>query len=101
MMNGEMSALIQEAHQTAIEHGWWDKKRPILELIALMHCELSEAAEAYRNKEGDDRIVEEFADVLIRIFDLCGRRGWDLEKSVLSKMAFNKTRPYRHGGKLA
>lgn len=97
-----ITSLVKEAHKTAEEHGWWESgTRPFLELICLMHCELSEAAEAYRNKEGDDRIVEELADVVIRIFDLCGSRGWNLEKSVLSKMAFNKTRPYRHGGKLA
>lgn len=96
-----MSKLIDQAHKTAKEKGWWDSPRPLLELICLMHCELSEAAEAYRKKEGDDRIVEEFADVLIRIFDLCGSRGWDLESAVKHKMEFNKTRPYRHGGKLA
>lgn len=96
-----MPTLIKEAYDTAKEKGWWDQPRPIMELICLMHCELSEAAEAYRKKEGDDRIVEELADVLIRVFDLCGSRGWDLEKSVRDKMAFNKTRPYRHGGKLA
>jgi hypothetical protein len=41
------------------------------------------------------------ADALIRIFDLCGAHRWNLERAVLNKMAFNKTRPYRHGGKLA
>jgi NTP pyrophosphatase (non-canonical NTP hydrolase) len=96
-----INLLVEEAHTTAVEHGWWDNPRPILELICLMHCELSEAAEAYRNSEGDDRIVEELADVLIRIFDLCGSRDWNLEDAVRAKMDFNKTRPYRHGGKLA
>lgn len=96
-----IAELIREAHVTAVDKGWWETPRPILELICLMHCELSEAAEAYRNKEGDERIVEELADVLIRIFDLCGARNWDLEKAVLRKMEFNKTRPHRHGGKLA
>lgn len=96
-----ITRLISEAHKTAEEHGWWDNQRPLLELICLMHCELSEAAEAYRKKEGDDHIVEELADVVIRIFDLCGSRDWNLEKSILDKMEFNKTRPYRHGGKLA
>ncbi len=97
-----INELVDEAHKTAVEHGWWNKERPLLELICLMHCELSEAAEAYRDpKDSEEHIVEELADVLIRIFDLCGSRGWNLEKSVLDKMAFNKTRPYRHGGKLA
>lgn len=96
-----INQLVKEAHQTAVEHGWWENPRPILELICLMHCELSEAAEAYRKKDPEEHIIEELSDVVIRIFDLCGSRGWDLEKSVTDKMAFNKTRPYRHGGKLA
>ena len=46
-------------------------------------------------------IAAEFADVLIRIFDTCGRYGIPLEEALKVKMAFNKTRPHRHGGKLA
>jgi NTP pyrophosphatase (non-canonical NTP hydrolase) len=95
-----INQLAKEAHQTAVEHGWWEKDRNNYELIALMHSELSEALEAYR-KGDEGHAVEEFADVLIRVFDLCVARGYDLEKAVLDKMAFNKTRAYRHGGKLA
>jgi NTP pyrophosphatase (non-canonical NTP hydrolase) len=95
-----IKALTVEAHTTAVEKGWWETDRSNLECIALMHCELSEAVEAYR--KGDEaHVVEELADVLIRTFDLCGRRGWDLERAVTDKMAYNKTRPYRHGGKRA
>lgn len=92
--------LIVEAHSTAIDKGWWRQDRNNYELVALMHSELSEAVEAYR-KGDEPHVVEELADVLIRIFDLCGARGYDLENAVSTKMAFNKTRPYRHGGKLA
>jgi NTP pyrophosphatase (non-canonical NTP hydrolase) len=95
-----LTSLVREAHDTAVEKGWWQEERSNLECIALMHCELSEAVEAYR--KGDEaHVVEELADVLIRAFDLCGRRGWNLERAVTDKMAYNKTRPYRHGGKLA
>jgi len=95
-----IQSLVKEAHETAVEKGWWRDERSLLDCIALIHCELSEAVEAYR--KGDEaHVVEELADVLIRVFDLCGRRGWNLEKSVLDKMAFNKTRSYRHGGKIA
>ena len=95
-----INQLVQEAHKTAVEKGWWDKPRQPLECIALIHCELSEAVEAYR--KGDEKhMVEEFADVLIRIFDLCGHNNLDLEQAVTRKMEFNKTRSYRHGGKLA
>jgi|SRR5579864_1143521 len=95
-----ITEMMTEAHQTAIEHGWWEQDRNNYELIALMHSELSEALEAYR-KGDEGHVVEEFADVLIRVFDMCAARGMDLERAVEEKMAFNKTRPYRHGGKRA
>lgn len=41
----------------------------------------------------------ELADVLIRIFDFAGKHGIDLESAVEKKMAYNATRPHRHGGK--
>lgn len=44
-------------------------------------------------------VASELADVIIRIFDMCGLYGIDLEAVIKEKMAYNKTRPYRHGGK--
>ena len=41
----------------------------------------------------------EFADLVIRVFDYCGAKGIDLEKAILEKMEFNKTRPRKHGKK--
>jgi NTP pyrophosphatase (non-canonical NTP hydrolase) len=42
----------------------------------------------------------ELADAVIRIMDLCEKHKWDLEKAILMKHEYNKTRPMRHGGKL-
>lgn len=46
-------------------------------------------------------IAVEFADVLIRIADWCGKHNIPLEEALRAKMVYNKTRPHRHGGKLA
>lgn len=115
--------LIKKAHDTAVAHGWWDTDRNFGEQIALMHSELSEALEEYRNRHGfstvyysgggfisnhptegcrkPEGIPVELADVLIRIFDTCGRYGIDLEEALKIKMEYNDTRPYKHGGKMA
>ena len=40
---------VQEIHQNAVAHGWWIEERDFGEICALIHSELSEALEEYRN----------------------------------------------------
>jgi NTP pyrophosphatase (non-canonical NTP hydrolase) len=42
---------------------------------------------------------DELADVAIRLFDLCGGLGVDLEKHIEMKMKYNSMRGYKHGKK--
>jgi NTP pyrophosphatase (non-canonical NTP hydrolase) len=94
-----INQLCKEAFETAKSKGWHDQPREMGTLLALVHGEVSEAMESDRRNEGKERFTEELADVCIRIFDLCGLYGLDLETAILTKMAYNKTRSYKHGGK--
>ena len=92
-------------YSIALECGWWNNpetgepiERNFGEMIALMHSELSEALEADRRDLMSDKIPgftgieEEFADVIIRICDLAGRRKLNLGQAIIAKLAYNQTR---------
>lgn len=104
--------LVSLAHSIAKQKGWHEDKSSasFAECIALMHSELSEALEEYRNGKLVDEVYYsedgkpegipvELADVCIRIFDLCGKHNIPLEKIIKEKMEYNKTRSFRHGNK--
>jgi hypothetical protein len=44
----KIQQLVEEAHNTAQEKGWYEEPVPFGVAVALMHSELSEALEAYR-----------------------------------------------------
>ena len=102
----EVSKVV---HSNAVLHGWWDEgDRNFGEQIALMHSELSEALEAWRegdmdseHVEGMPSVVEELADVIIRIMDTCFKYEYPLADAIIEKTKFNITREYRHGNKRA
>jgi len=41
--------LTNIIHQNAVDHGWWEQKRNVPEIVALIHSEVSEVLEEYRN----------------------------------------------------
>ena len=100
--------FANEVHDNAVAHGWWEEKRPFGEIIALCHSELSEALEAYRNREdmvwmnGDkpDGIAVEMCDCIIRILDYLAEENIDVEYVLQLKHEYNKSREYKHGGKV-
>lgn len=48
MAEWNLRAFAQEVHQNAVEHGWWEEKRDVDEVKALIHSEWSEALEEDR-----------------------------------------------------
>lgn len=44
-------------------------------------------------------VPSELADIIIRVLDMCGYYGIDIEAAMLVKARYNETRPYRHGEK--
>lgn len=107
-----LNELGKQAYEIAKEHGFYDNKPSVPERLCLIHSEVSEALEDYRDDKmqmayqdvgyGNKPIgfPSELADVLIRIVDLAAHLNIDLDEAVRIKMEFNKTRPHKHGRKI-
>lgn len=106
--------LIFLSHETAKAKGWWNGSRSAGDQFANFHAEVSEAWEEWRkNGWRLDRMIYpgengkpeglavELADLLIRVADTCGKYGIPLKRALREKMDFNRSRPYRHGNKMA
>jgi NTP pyrophosphatase (non-canonical NTP hydrolase) len=97
---GPLNGMAAEIHGCAVAHGWWDGKgkRNVPEMLCLVHSEVSEALEAYRNWN-DENFREELADIIIRVLDMAAGYQIDIAKEVARKHDVNICRPHRHGGK--
>lgn len=102
----------KEVHALAVSKGWYESERSFGDVLMLITSELAEALEEHRNHQPPiyyydpanllskpEGIAIEMADALIRILDYSASQGWDMERLVEIKHAYNKTRSHRHGGK--
>lgn len=108
-----MNELIKKIHEQNVNAGWWHdlktgadlrsalgepSKRNVPEMLCLIHSEISEAMEGYRKNLMDDKLPHrpmlevELADAVIRICDMAGGLGLDLEGAINEKLEFNKNR---------
>lgn len=101
-----IDALAAVLHENAREKGFWDGEVTYDKLgnkLALVHSEVTEVLEALRKSKGSQAIVEEIADVIIRLLDIYavmqnqGIVEHSLEEVMDEKINKNRTRPNLHG----
>jgi NTP pyrophosphatase (non-canonical NTP hydrolase) len=112
----EMTAQVRKIN---IEKGWRSAEggpgsNSFGDYIALLHSEVSEALEAYRDHRLNDPtpvagfgiahpkpegVGSELAGVLIRLVDMCDVFGIDLAQEYHRKVAYNASRAFQHGGR--
>lgn len=104
-----ITELCERSFAQAQESGWLDRPVEVPEQVALICSEACEALESWRKREPlsftengkPEGVGAEYADILIRVGHYAKLLGIDLEAEVERKMAYNATRPHRHGGKRA
>ena len=108
-----LADLVNEIHANNVAAGWWTDlatgeslvskngekpKRNVPEMLCLVHSEISEAMEGHRKNLIDDKLPHrpmlevELADAVIRICDMAGGLGLDLEGAINEKLEYNKNR---------
>lgn len=105
-----LDRLSVRLHETAVEKGFWDALGTTedsfifyAKQIAMIHSEATEVLEALRKSKGQDQVVEELADIIIRVCDLyqglreTGEVVDSLNDTVRRKSLINKTRLRLHG----
>ena len=101
-----LDALAAMLHEIAREKGFWDGEYShdkIGNKLALVHSEVTEVLEAIRKSKGSEQVVEEMADVIIRLLDVyAAMRNEEqilhsLDEILEAKINKNKERPRLHG----
>lgn len=123
-----VNEYAKDVHENAVAHGWYDEKISFPEVAAMIHCEISEAIQEYRegkpliygccgfngsyceHEQNCDKgkkdcsckpegLAVELCDAVMRIFDYLAYCGVDIEAVLVAKHEYNIGRPYRHGDK--
>ena len=101
----DLKVMGDEILSNKLAHGWkvtgpddWCDPHEVPAVLSLIHSEVSEALEAFREKD-IAHFAEELADVMIRTVGLSHGLEIDLEFEIAKKMLKNKNRPFQHGGK--
>jgi NTP pyrophosphatase (non-canonical NTP hydrolase) len=115
-----LNKIAKNIYEGNMKRGFWDEERNVGETLMLVVTELAEALEAHRSGklcthgdkvayfESDDLVQgfksnikdtfeDEVADAVIRLLDMCGGFGIDIEFHVQTKLMYNASRPYKHG----
>lgn len=105
-MSDYFDTLAAEMNENSVAKGFWSEPEMMDKYVAklgLIHSEVTEVLEALRKSKGAAAVTEEFADIIIRSFDLhkvlvdAGLADPNLEHVVIEKMKKNAARPAKHG----
>lgn len=106
MIQNVINGTASKCYRTAQEHGFHDGPNPLPQSLCLIHSEVSEALEAFRDDdmlsyEASDKpngVMSELADIIIRTLDTAEETMPGMIGQVLmQKIAYNQIRDIGHG----
>ena len=97
---GELLMLIVSEAAEALEadrDGLWCSEEHKQEADALLGHDYQGNWKAYFEKNIKNTAEDEIADTIIRLLDLCGGYGIDIDWHIANKLRYNATRGQKHG----
>ncbi|MFZ5919372.1 MAG: MazG nucleotide pyrophosphohydrolase domain-containing protein [Chloroflexota bacterium] len=91
-----LNAYMIQVRELVDAKGFSSDESNVWQMLALIHTEVSEAADAFKKGHSYDEVGTELADAIIRILHLCSALGVDIETLFQAKMDKNWQRPYRY-----
>jgi len=91
-----LNAYMIQVRELVDTKGFSSDESNVWQMLALIHTEVSEAADAFKKGHSYDEVGTELADAIIRILHLCSALGVDIETLFQAKMDKNWQRPYRY-----
>lgn len=114
-LEGKLKTIISECKKDDYNLEVWLKSLYIAgqnnpprnegEMLMLGVSEIAEGMEGIRKNLDSDHIPgfkmieEELADAIIRFMDHGKSKGYRIAEALIEKIEFNRSRPYKHGGK--
>jgi NTP pyrophosphatase (non-canonical NTP hydrolase) len=101
-----LDELAEEIHKNAVAKGFWDRAADeifVTKQMMMIVSEVVEAMEVIRKDMDEEKLADEFADIIIRTLDLyaglveAGYTKESLDYAVKRKMEYNSKRPKKHG----
>jgi NTP pyrophosphatase (non-canonical NTP hydrolase) len=107
-MSNYFDILSDQLHDAAKQKGFYDELKmdqfnSQAKQLAMIHSEVTEVLEALRKSKGEEKVVEEIADILVRVFDFYGSLyesgvvTSSLDTVFAQKVKTNATREKMHG----
>ena len=97
MLDEGLNLKMRQVRELADAKGFSSRAERVWEMLALIHCEVSEASDAYKKGESMENVGEELTDAIIRILHLLSALDLDAEALFQHKMQVNWSRPHRYG----
>ena len=89
--------LIKEAHDNAIRNNFYSSY-PKNDVYKKLQEEVQEFGIAIpSNTFHKDSEQSEISDIILVLLAYCGEKNYDIEKDIIAKMEYNKTREYWYG----